>query len=80
MDEQQAKQIVMAWKRAAPELERVREQDIRAADTVEAMKILGGCIDMAIRDLAPPPDSGLVEMQRYFALARQRESRRDARE
>lgn len=68
----------MQWKRAAPMLERQREVDIRAADTVRDMQVLAGMFNMAIRDQPPRESSGMVEMQRWFMLAAKREaSRRD---
>jgi len=65
----QAKQIVMQWKRAAPLLEKQREADIRAADTVREMQVLAGMFNMAIRDQPPRESSGMVEMQRWFMRA-----------
>jgi hypothetical protein len=61
-----ARKWVAAWKRAAPELERMRRQDIRDADTIRSMPAFDGLFEAAVRDFPPKPTSGLVEQQRFF--------------
>jgi hypothetical protein len=71
---EQAKQVMRQWKAAAPLLEEQRERDIRAAETVESLEVLSSLFNLALRDLPPRVDSGLIEMQRLFARLRQPQS------
>jgi hypothetical protein len=57
---------VETWKRAGPELEAIREREIREADNVRVVAILRGAMNLAAK-LPARPSSGLVEMQRLFA-------------
>jgi hypothetical protein len=60
------KERVAAWLRATPIMQEVRDADIRAADTKEAMRAFTGLAAWAVRDCPAPPTSGLVEQQRWF--------------
>lgn len=62
----QEKELVMIWKRAAPFLEEQRERDIRASDTARDIDVFDGLIEDAIARFPPKPNSGFVEMKRYF--------------
>ena len=67
-DTEQARLRIYAeqWRRAAPLLERQREEDVRKSDTISAFAFFAG---MPLRNLAhfpPEPTSGLVEQQRWF--------------
>jgi hypothetical protein len=64
----QIQRWVEAWKRAGPELERMREEDIRRQDTISNFETFSGMALLAIRDQPPEPTSGLVEQQRWFRL------------
>lgn len=57
---------VTAWKDAAPELERVRRQELRRLDAYQAIAWLCGPADYRVPPRAPKPASGLVEQQRFF--------------
>jgi hypothetical protein len=57
---------VQAWKRAAPELERLRRQELRELDAYDAIALLCGPADYFEPPRAPRPTSGLVEQQRLF--------------
>lgn len=57
---------VETWKRAGPELEAIREREIREADNVQVVAILRGAMNLAAK-LPVRTSSGLVEMQRLFA-------------
>ncbi len=72
---EQAKGFVEQWKLAGPVLEAERERSIRETDTVRAMRNLGGLMTRAAREHPPKPDSGLIEAQRWFMLARSRQVR-----
>jgi hypothetical protein len=57
---------VAAWRRAAPELERVRRDELRRLDAYEAIALLCGPTDYTVPPRAPKPTSGLIEQQRFF--------------
>jgi hypothetical protein len=61
---------VQAWKNAAPELERVRRQELRQLDSYAAISLLCGPADYRVPPRAPKPTSGLIEQQRVFARMR----------
>ncbi|HBJ83222.1 MAG TPA: hypothetical protein DDZ88_04980 [Verrucomicrobiales bacterium] len=61
-----AKRWVDTWKAAGPLLEKVREEDIRASDTMRDFQIYAGLAEMEVKKRPPPPTSGLVEQQRWF--------------
>ncbi len=69
------KRWVEAWKRAGPELEKMREEDVRNADTQRAVRAFSGLVANAVKKFPPEPASGLVEQQRWFMLLA-REQRR----
>ena len=54
------------WRRAGPELERIRWEEIRRADTQRAIELLDGAYRSAVRTGRPSPGSGLTEQQRFF--------------
>ena len=57
---------VDAWKDAAPELERIRRQELRQLDTYQTIALLCGPADYHVPPRAPKPSSGLIEQQRLF--------------
>ncbi|MBK8090839.1 MAG: hypothetical protein IPK32_02260 [Verrucomicrobiaceae bacterium] len=57
------------WAKAAPELQKVRDADIRAADTAESMQVFTGSAAWAVKHRPAAAWSGLVEQQRWFAKA-----------
>ena len=57
---------VRAWTDAAPELERVRREELRALDPYKTIALLCGPADYHVPPRAPRPTSGLVEQQRVF--------------
>lgn len=62
---------VQTWKDAAPLLESIRREEIRATDTAQSMPAFDGLFEQAVRDFPPAPTSGLVEQQRLFQAALQ---------
>lgn len=62
----QAKQWVEAWRRAGPELERMRREEIRRTDTAQSIPAFDGAFEGAVRDFPAKPTSGLIEQQRCF--------------
>ena len=63
---QVSRRWVATWVEAAPELQKIRDADIRAADTHQALRIFTGSATWAARNRPPAPTSGLVEQQRWF--------------
>jgi len=61
------KQWVDLWKRTGPLLDELRDEDIRNADTQNAVEALSDAFDSALRHFSPRTTSGLVEMQRIFS-------------
>jgi hypothetical protein len=68
----QAREWVEAWKRATPELERIRIEELRAVDSYTAISLLAGPADYTAEPRAPKPTSGLIEQQRLFQKLRRR--------
>ncbi len=58
---------IAQWDRAAPVMQRLRDEDIRAANTAEAIEAFDGFFKDAARHYHPLPTSGLIEQQRWFA-------------
>jgi hypothetical protein len=63
-------EYVARWQRLAPQLQKVRDADIRTADTAKAMRIYRGSASWAAHHRPPRADSGLVEQQRWFQQLR----------
>ena len=62
--------FVATWQRASPLLQQVRDADIRAADTAQAMRIFSGSATWAVTHRPAVATSGLVEQQRWFMKLR----------
>jgi hypothetical protein len=67
---ERGRQWVTAWKRAAPELERIRREELRQLDAYRAISLLCGRADYTVEPRAPKPTSGLIEQQRLFLKLR----------
>jgi hypothetical protein len=61
---------VETWREAAPRLEAIRRQELRALDVFTAISLLCGPVKYHEGPRAPKPTSGLVEQQRLFARLR----------
>ena len=57
---------VKAWQDAAPQLERIRRQELRQLDAYQAIALLCGPANYREPPRAPKPTSGLIEQQRLF--------------
>jgi hypothetical protein len=69
MDDSERKMIsawVAAWRRAGPELERLRREDLRNTDTQRSLENLAGAFESCRLHHKPLPTSGLIEQQRWF--------------
>lgn len=64
------KRWVDTWRRAGPELERIRREELAAVDTQQAVAALADVFLYARAHFPPPPTSGLVEQQRWFQTLR----------
>ena len=60
------KRWVQTWVQAAPELQKVRDADIRAADTASMIECTAALFRDAVKNFPPKPVSGLVEQQKWF--------------
>lgn len=58
------------WEKVSPVLEALRAEEIRAAETAKAIAAFDGIFETVVRDLPAGPESGLVEQQKLFKLAR----------
>ena len=67
------KRWVETWRLAGEDLERIRRSELRRLDTYRAISLLCGTADYTIPPRAPGPTSGLVEQQRWFMQAADRE-------
>ena len=64
------RRIVQQWQDAAPELERVRREELRAY--VYDPRAVDALFEFGLRHAQPREGYGLVEMQRYFMQAARR--------
>ena len=64
------KRSIDIWKQAGPELQKQRDADIRAADTVRSIQSMTLLFRDAIKNSPPRESSGLVEQQRWFMKLR----------
>lgn len=55
------------WQLLGPELERMRRDDIRRANTQESVMLFDLAFKAALRNTPPRPTSGLVEFQRLLS-------------
>jgi|LSQX01.1.fsa_nt_gb hypothetical protein len=65
-EKEQYRRFVEHWKRAGPELERIRREELRALDTRKAIAGIDALVDIAIRHGKPRETSGLAERQRWL--------------
>jgi hypothetical protein len=57
---------VQNWREIGPELDRIRREEIRSANTQESIRAFDLAFKAALRNQPPRETSGLVEMQRLF--------------
>jgi hypothetical protein len=71
MDEHEMmRRWVETWKQAGPELEAIRQEEIRHLDPLKHLAGLEDAFNHALRTVPPKPWSGMVEMQAWFARLR----------
>ncbi len=61
---------VARWKKAGPELERIRKEELAHVDVRQAIESLEDAFQSAILHFPPKPTSGLVEQQRWYKRLR----------
>jgi hypothetical protein len=70
MTYEEAREFVERWRKAGPELEKVRREELRALTDAESRRLFNALLEL--RNLRPQhrPTSGFVEQQRIFQKAR----------
>jgi len=69
---EQMVEYVRRWRKLGPLLEEIRDEEVRRANTQEAILMMDQAFKIALRDLPPRETSGLVEWQRWMEVWRQR--------
>jgi len=72
--DQLGRQWVETWRKAAPELERVRRDELRRLDQQQAIALLSFDADYFTAPRIARQSSGLIQLQRWFMRAQKRES------
>jgi len=57
---------VEIWKKSAPELHRIRINELMSSRVPSTVELLEDAFQSALRFNPPKPSSGLVEQQRWF--------------
>lgn len=68
----QTRRWAQTWKRAGPELERIRREELRRLDVPKAIALLCGTDDYRVSPRVAKPTSGLIEQQRVFGKLRRK--------
>ena len=66
-DLEKMRKWVQTWKEAGPELEAVRQQEVREADNRLSLALLEPAFNHAVESRPVRESSGLLEMQDWFA-------------
>jgi hypothetical protein len=69
---EQARRYVAIWAENRSWLEKIRDDEIRQADTAASIRLFDSAFRIALRDLPPPPSSGLDVWQDYMRRWRER--------
>lgn len=64
------RQWVERWKKAGPELERIRMEELALVDVRRSIELLEDAFQSAIRHFPPKPVTGLVDQQRWYKRLR----------
>ena len=71
MPTEQEKKWIAAWRIASPELERIRNQELRQLDDSEGLRLLGAGPN-------PEQSSGLIAFQAWMKRMRIRDTREES--
>jgi hypothetical protein len=71
MTHDEARQFVERWRKAGPELEKVRREELRAIRHAEQATLIDSLLELGLTYSRPSTTSGMVEMQRILSKARQ---------
>lgn len=71
MTREEAREYVARWRKAGPELEKVRREELRALTDDVGRQLFCSLLELASLHCQNRPTSGLVEQQRLFQKARQ---------
>lgn len=66
-EQEQIREWVRIWKEAGPELEAIRQREVRDADNLVSLALLEPAFNLATRTMPARESSGLVEMQLHLA-------------
>jgi len=70
MTHEEAKEYVERWRKAGPELEKVRREELRSLNNQNNSKLIDSLLEIGSIWPQKRPTSGLVEQQRLFQRAR----------
>ena len=70
-DEEKNRRWVETWKRAGPELERIKREELRNFRYEDHIETINALIGSALKVGTPRTTTGLVEQQRLFGKLRQ---------
>jgi len=71
MTHEEAREYVERWRKAGPELEKVRREELRALKDADSLRLFNSLLEFGSLHHQNRPTSGLVEQQRIFQKARQ---------
>ena len=66
-DQEKMRKWVETWKKYGPELEAIRQQEVREADNALSLALLEPAFNYAVDNRPPRESSGLLDMQDWFA-------------
>jgi hypothetical protein len=69
-DREQLRRWVQCWRAAGPRLAELRQRELEAADTQQAMLNLADAFESYRLHFRPAPTSGLIEQQALFQRLR----------
>ncbi len=71
LTKEQKKALVMQWKNAAPELQKIKDKEL--SESVYDWRIVDALLEIGASSGKSLKTSGLVEMQRLFMLLREKQ-------
>jgi hypothetical protein len=60
------KAFVEQWRRLGPELEKIRQRELKTISTPQALQNLAGAFEDCRLRFPPKPTSGLIQQQKWF--------------